>query len=158
LKEPRRVLIYDPVFDEEDVMGLKELGFEVLSASLSQDCHISGSAPRLLFLPHCELWLYEAIIRANWTPDGLPSILMISNSFHTYSDNLLTKEMRTLYPCVWRLTPLLKCIPIPVSPVHETAFTELALQFIDRSHHPLPPHGDEFWTLPERDINRRPNL
>jgi len=168
-KEPQSVLIYDPVFDDEDVIGLKELGFEVLSATQSQICY-NTFAPRLFFLPHCELWLYEALVRANWTPDGLSSLLMISNSFHTYSDKyaatlvstthdpklrpfrLLAKEMRNLYPCVWRLTPLLKCLPLPRSPSHETAFTELAIQFIDSSQHALPPRDDTFWTLAESDI------
>lgn len=149
--EPQSVLIYDPVFDDEDVIGLKELGFEVLSATQSQICY-NTFAPRLFFLPHCELWLYEALVRANWTPDGLSSLLMISNSFHTYSDKLLAKEMRNLYPCVWRLTPLLKCLPLPRSPSHETAFTELAIQFIDSSQHALPPRDDTFWTLAESDI------
>jgi hypothetical protein len=84
VKESQRILLYDPVFDEEDVTGLKELGLQVLDAEPGS--RYAASAPRLLFLPHCELWLYEADIRANWTPEGLSSLLMISNRFHTYSD------------------------------------------------------------------------
>jgi len=83
--EPRHMLIYDPVFEAEDVAGLEELGFNVLSDTDSQSSHCSRT-PRLLFLPHCELWLYERIIRANWSPEILPLLFMVSNRFRTYSD------------------------------------------------------------------------
>jgi hypothetical protein len=184
------VLIYDPVFDEEDVTGLKELGFEVLSSVAESQTSHTTLTPRLLFLPHCELWLYESIMGANWTPGSLPSLFMISNRFHTYSDKYAIRLIRQcmiriiqqfadegnaeLVPlCLeigyvdsnpqisnivqlvpaplahtnMHLAPLLKCLPIPDSPIHETAFTELALQFIDLSKWTLPSHDDEFWAL-----------
>lgn len=146
-KESQRVLLYDPVFTEEDVMGLKELGLQVLSEA--SESHYTSTTPRLLFLPHCELWLYEAIVWANWSAEGLASLFMISNRFHTYSNHRLSNEMRANYPCVEKLTPVLKCVSFPLAPTLETAFTELSLQFVEISENPIPPKDHGFWTLPQ---------
>lgn len=128
-------------------MGLKELGLQVLSEA--SESHYTSTTPRLLFLPHCELWLYEAIVWANWSAEGLASLFMISNRFHTYSNHRLSNEMRANYPCVEKLTPVLKCVPFPLAPTLETAFSELSLQFVEISENPIPPKDHGFWTLPQ---------
>jgi hypothetical protein len=56
--------------------------------------------PTLVFMPHCELDLYERLWRANWTADTLPRILLIGNDLREYS----AKYVRTSYRPSWMLT------------------------------------------------------
>lgn len=37
-------------------------------------------------MPHCDLKLYEMVIRANWTLEGLCSIIFLANRFSDYVD------------------------------------------------------------------------
>ncbi|KAH0830600.1 hypothetical protein J3R83DRAFT_2055 [Lanmaoa asiatica] len=37
-------------------------------------------------MPHCDLKLYEMVIRANWTLEGLCSIVFLANRFIDYVD------------------------------------------------------------------------
>lgn len=47
--------------------------------------------PTLLYMPHCDLRLYESVIRANWSLDGLSRILFLSNSFGDYVDKCVLR-------------------------------------------------------------------
>lgn len=51
-------------------------------------------------MPHCDLKLYESVIRANWTLEGLCNIVFIANRFSDYVD----KCVYALYCSGRRLT------------------------------------------------------
>lgn len=40
----------------------------------------------MLYMPHCDLQLYERVIRANWTLDGLCKAVFLANRFRDYVD------------------------------------------------------------------------
>jgi len=40
----------------------------------------------LFFMPHCDRFLYENVLRANWSPDALSRVVIIGNSFSRYTE------------------------------------------------------------------------
>lgn len=40
----------------------------------------------MLYMPHCELKLYEMVIRANWTLEGVRNMVFLANRFGDYVD------------------------------------------------------------------------
>jgi hypothetical protein len=42
--------------------------------------------PTILFMPHCDRNLYENVLRANWTKEGLQNMLLVANRFSEYVD------------------------------------------------------------------------
>ncbi|KAI9571509.1 SRR1-domain-containing protein [Boletus coccyginus] len=78
------VSVYDPVFTDADRQLFQALGIRCLDhiqgAEHSLDC------PTILYMPHCDLKLYEMVIRANWTLDGLCNVVFLANRFRDYVD------------------------------------------------------------------------
>ena len=42
--------------------------------------------PTIAYMPHCDLQLYENFLRANWSPEQLPQLILIANRFSEYLD------------------------------------------------------------------------
>lgn len=42
--------------------------------------------PTIAYMPHCDLQLYEDVLRANWCPARLPQLVLIANRFSEYVD------------------------------------------------------------------------
>ena len=42
--------------------------------------------PTVAYMPHCDLQLYESLLRANWSPEQLPQLVLIANRFSEYLD------------------------------------------------------------------------
>lgn len=40
----------------------------------------------ILYMPHCDMNLYERVIRANWTFQGLCGIIFVTNRLGDYVD------------------------------------------------------------------------
>lgn len=43
-------------------------------------------APTIAFMPHCDLELYENLLRANWSKQRLSSLLLIGNNLGRYAE------------------------------------------------------------------------
>ena len=41
--------------------------------------------PTIVFMPHCDERLYEALLRTNWTPAYLGNLLLIGNRLAEYA-------------------------------------------------------------------------
>jgi len=44
------------------------------------------SVPTICFMPHCDIELYDAIIHANWSRNGLCNLFLLGNSLQEYLD------------------------------------------------------------------------
>ena len=94
--------MYDPIFTEADRQLLQTLGIRCLDhiqasgfisgadfklkSGVLQGAEHSLDCPTILYMPHCDLKLYEMVIRANWTLDGLCNIVFLANRFSDYVD------------------------------------------------------------------------
>ncbi|KAJ8699780.1 hypothetical protein PTI98_002868 [Pleurotus ostreatus] len=79
---PEKVSLYDPVFTEADKELFVAYKFDVLSENRNGDYPAEG--PTLFFMPHCDLSLYENILRANWTPQRLARLVLVANNLSDY--------------------------------------------------------------------------
>ncbi|TCD62302.1 hypothetical protein EIP91_007098, partial [Steccherinum ochraceum] len=72
--DPSKVSVYDPVFSEEDE--------RLLDANAAYPLPV----PTIVFMPHCDLQLYENLIHENWSTDRLSHLLLIANRLSEYVD------------------------------------------------------------------------
>ncbi|KAG2116678.1 SRR1-domain-containing protein [Suillus discolor] len=93
---PSNVSVYDPVFTDADKALFQSFGMRCLPDTASllfchlpvlfQDGKHAVERPTILFMPHCDLKLYENIIGANWSEEQLARIIFVANRFSDYTD------------------------------------------------------------------------
>ncbi|KAF9533500.1 hypothetical protein CPB83DRAFT_845366 [Crepidotus variabilis] len=104
-------LIYDPVFAEEDIAYFKTLQMKVLEPSdHTNDAHLNLNGPMVCFMPHCDMELYEALLRVNAgdksqdsgkrsdNESSLENVFLIGNSLQAYLDNKPSSVLKTKSP------------------------------------------------------------
>lgn len=74
--------LYDPAFSELDRALLARLGLELIAKD--EQGARAVEEPTLFFLPHLEAALCDNLLRANWSPERLPRVALLGNSFATY--------------------------------------------------------------------------
>lgn len=139
------VSVYDPVFAEDDVALLAALGV----ARLTEDRRgrFRAASPTVAFMPHCDLQLYENLLRENWSGAdagaGLSNLVLIANRLSDYAESVPARKMSVEHPCVWRLAPYLVSRNLPACAAYPTAFNNTAVQ-----HALVGDAGEDFWELP----------
>ncbi|KAH7729564.1 Protein MRPL-2 [Aphelenchoides avenae] len=89
----------DPVVTETERLYLQEQGIQVLPPEdLMSSCgpkdlqkenkEDNAGAATLLFMPHCEHYMYENILASYWSPTRLGRIVIFGNDFHSIVDSL----------------------------------------------------------------------
>ncbi|THH14712.1 hypothetical protein EW146_g5658 [Bondarzewia mesenterica] len=132
-----KVAVYDPAFTPKDVN---------LLIKLNRGKH-RVEAPTILFMPHCDVQLYENLLRENWTAERLSNLFLICNLLSEYLDSNPSHKVAAQFPCLARLAPRLLARRLPTGAPHATAFTSLAIQFVPAQS--LPARTDtSFWELP----------
>ncbi|GAA5971481.1 hypothetical protein JCM21900_000917 [Sporobolomyces salmonicolor] len=76
------VAFYDPVFTPEDVAYLGSQGHSVLPAEYP----LALPRPTLLYIPHGPRSLFDALLRANWSPAALERMILLGNRLDLYDD------------------------------------------------------------------------
>ncbi|KAF9227876.1 hypothetical protein BS17DRAFT_774448 [Gyrodon lividus] len=137
------VSVYDPVFTDADRRLFYDLGMQCLG-DIKEVKH-SLDRPTILFMPHCDLTLYETVIRANWTDERLCAIIFLANRFSDYIDNNLVSKLEKESPCLMRLAPFVESRPLPTSGACPTAFNNLSVQYVKRT--PLLQEGNTVWDI-----------
>lgn len=64
-------------------LAAAQIGIGLTSAQTVQH---SQHYPTIFFMPHCDLKLYEIVLRANWSRQHLCSMVFLANSFGDYFD------------------------------------------------------------------------
>ncbi|KAJ7040970.1 SRR1-domain-containing protein [Mycena alexandri] len=129
--EHSNVSIYDPVFSQEDDVLFKQLGLCKLSENKANH---SLEATTILWMPHCDLDLYESVLAANWSREQLPYVLLISNRLEDYVDSIPRQKLETRASCLLQLASsenIFECCPLPVCSVRTTAFNTIAIQSLN---------------------------
>ncbi|TFK72164.1 SRR1-domain-containing protein [Pluteus cervinus] len=84
-----KVAIYDPVFEADDLALLESLQMRPLTENRARCFYLLFqyrlTQPTICFMPHCDLELYENIIKTNWNRDNhLSNLFFIANRFADY--------------------------------------------------------------------------
>ncbi|KAG9318518.1 hypothetical protein JVU11DRAFT_609 [Chiua virens] len=127
--DPGDVCMYDPVFTEADGELFQALGIRCLD----HGAEYSVGCPTMLYMPHCDLKLYEGVLRANFTSNSLCNVIFIANRFQDYVDNNAVTKLERECPFLMGLVPFVECLPILTSKPFPTAFNNLALQYVTRT-------------------------
>ncbi|KAJ7738512.1 SRR1-domain-containing protein [Mycena maculata] len=122
------VSVYDPVFSEEDDALFEQLRIRVLTEN--NEGRYPLKVPTILWMPHCDLELYESILATNWSREQLAYVILISNRLRDYVDSNPRHKLETRAPCLLRLEEFLDCCLLPVSTACTTAFNTIAIQSI----------------------------
>ncbi|KAJ7582833.1 hypothetical protein C8J56DRAFT_232910 [Mycena floridula] len=121
------VTLYDPVFSEEDRSLFLELGLQVLSDEVKDPV---ADKPTVFFMPHCDLELYEHVLKTNWTPERLSNAVFVSNHFADYVESNPARKLAAKAPCLLRIVPFLTSHLLPASASYPTAFNNMSVQFL----------------------------
>lgn len=137
------VSLYDPVFTGADVELFRVLGMQCFNDR--KDVQHSLDCPTILYMPHCDLVLYEMVLRTNWSRERLCSMVLVANNFYDYFEHNAISKLEVESPCLARLAPIVESCPLPVSESFPTAFNNLSVQYVKR---PTLPGDNAFWELP----------
>lgn len=88
--------VFDPILSDADRAIVASLGLRALGASEGRALSVGGLRC-LLFMPHCELGLYEAVLSANWA-SGLPRLWVLGNSLRAYADRVVSRAQQQPTP------------------------------------------------------------
>ncbi|XP_043103131.1 SRR1-like protein [Puntigrus tetrazona] len=120
-----RCSVYDPVFSESEREALEELGFTVLTEN--EEGKRGVYHPTLFYLMHCGKALYNNLLWRNWTPQTLPKIIIIGNSFHGIQERMLQREFERDYSFLSNIVSACDETPLPCSPRFLDVFNDTAL-------------------------------
>jgi len=90
------------------------------------------NGPTILFMPHCDLTLYERVLCVNWTLDRLENILFICNHFDDYLRNNSIRSLESAAPHVLQIAPGITSTPLPFSSDWPGAFNNTSVQFLSK--------------------------
>lgn len=91
-----QVMLFDPIFFEEEVEILSLLGFAVLSTNSECKDRVvrdKTMSKTLFFLPHCPKQMTNNLLWANWNPDYLPSCVLLCNSLESVVERTTEKVL-----------------------------------------------------------------
>ncbi|KAJ1719715.1 hypothetical protein LPJ53_005573 [Coemansia erecta] len=131
--KPIRVSAYDPVVTDADRRMLDRLDIEVLTEN--EEGRRVARERTLFFMPHCEQFLYENLVAANWTRETLEKVVVVGNRFAMYRDAQGQEEFARRSPHLDRiLRGGLEVVELP-SETHlrlkhpPYAFTDTCIQY-----------------------------
>ncbi|KAJ7632459.1 hypothetical protein FB45DRAFT_503949 [Roridomyces roridus] len=75
----------------------------VLAENNASEGRYPLDSPTLLWMPHCDLDLYESILAANWTREQLSYVILVSNRLGDYADSNSRQKLETRAPCLARV-------------------------------------------------------
>lgn len=86
--------IFDPIISLTESKVMEELGCRVLS--VNEQGRREAVDPILFFMPHCEVELYDNLLKTNWRHDLINKIILLGNSFEKYEHHRLVSKNRDL--------------------------------------------------------------
>ncbi|KAF5365629.1 hypothetical protein D9758_003286 [Tetrapyrgos nigripes] len=134
-----QVTVYDPVFTEQDHCLLK--GLEFRTPLSGEDLGVTADDPTIFFMPHCDIELYENVLRKNWTGERLSNLILVSNRLEDYVENNSVDKLESTAPAVLRIVPFLSSQSLPPSKIWPAAFNNTSVQYI-------PANPDWFSEIP----------
>lgn len=75
----KSVKFFDPIISEQEKEVFESLNYQVLTEN--KEGKYQATHHTLFYLPHCPKQLTNNLLWANWNPENLKNIVLISNSF-----------------------------------------------------------------------------
>ncbi|XP_057688825.1 SRR1-like protein isoform X2 [Corythoichthys intestinalis] len=88
-------LVYDPAFSTGEKDVLRQLGLTVLTDN--EEGKRLATKPTLFYLMHCGKALYNNLLWKNWSPNCLPHVVIIGNSFSCMKERMIESEFKRDY-------------------------------------------------------------
>lgn len=76
--------VYDPVLSQSECKVIQGLGCSPIA--VNEEGRRTIDRPTVFYMPHCEDWLYDNLLQANWTPQKLSRLVILGNSFSSYQE------------------------------------------------------------------------
>ncbi|XP_019722518.1 SRR1-like protein [Hippocampus comes] len=91
----KHCLVFDPAFSSGEKDVLRELGLTVLTEN--EEGKRLATKPTLFYLMHCGKALYNNLLWKNWSPNCLPLVVIIGNSFNGMRERMIEREFKRDY-------------------------------------------------------------
>lgn len=111
--------IFDPIFTPSDAAYLKDHAeYVVLSVRIkgkgrrspfddllklvsnhglcafqAEPKNYAVDANTVVYMPHCDLSLFETFLRDNWAPEMIPNIVLVGNNLSDYADKCVSPSL-----------------------------------------------------------------
>ncbi|XP_035235669.1 SRR1-like protein [Anguilla anguilla] len=141
---PVQCSVFDPVFSPAEHEVLQALGFTVLTEN--EEGKRPVSRPTLFYLIHCGKALYNNLLWRNWSPQALPWLTIVGNSFHGIQERMVQRDLQRDYSFISDVICACEETALPCSPRFLDVFNDtVLLRFPHERLASLPPHT---WTQP----------
>ncbi|KAJ2371092.1 hypothetical protein IW150_004759 [Coemansia sp. RSA 2607] len=98
---PIRVFAFDPVATDTDCKVLDSLGISTISEN--EQARRMAHEGTVFYMPHCEQFLYENLVAANWTRERLERVVVVGNRFARYREAQGEEEFAKRSPFLDRM-------------------------------------------------------
>ncbi|KAJ2735754.1 hypothetical protein IW152_001392 [Coemansia sp. BCRC 34962] len=102
---------YDPVAVASDCETLNRFGVSIIAEN--EQAKRNATKRTLFFMPHCEEFLYNNVLAANWSPESLSRVVIIGNHLGRYKDTQSSEEFATKSPFIWKALSGVTCTDLP---------------------------------------------
>ncbi|KAJ2459830.1 hypothetical protein GGF42_001223 [Coemansia sp. RSA 2424] len=105
------VSAFDPVARPTDCETLGQFGVSIIAEN--EEGKRSVTRKTMFFMPHCEEFLYNNLLAANWSPEQLARILIVGNRISRYQDTQSSEEFAKKSPYILHALPATVCTDLP---------------------------------------------
>ena len=126
------VEVYDPVLSPSECRVMEAMG--CLTIAINEEGRRTISMPTIFYMPHCEDWLYNNVLEANWMPQKLNQLVVLGNSFRNYHEawsSFQVSRLKAPPTYVLEFHDLAKEIPLEATSFFQLpAFNNMSWHFI----------------------------
>ncbi|KAJ2823609.1 hypothetical protein GGI24_003642 [Coemansia furcata] len=106
-----KIWAFDPVTIATDCEILGRFGVSIIAEN--EEAKRSVTKRTLFFMPHCEEFLYNNLLAANWSPEQLARLMIIGNHLGRYKDTQSSEDFALKSPYIRRALPGITCTDLP---------------------------------------------
>jgi len=133
------VFLYDPMFSELERTLIPLLGF--LNVDKNEEAKRPISRDTIFYMPHCGRCLYNNVLVANWEYIKMKQIIIIGNSFSSYSQRIVPSNQ---YCGIDKIIPFtIEKILVETDLESQDAFNDTSIHFFPSSK--LLKTSPDFW-------------
>ena len=94
--------LFEPVLGADELRAAELLGCTLIPDN--EECRRSVTQPTLFFMPHCGARLYNNVLYANWSPEGVRNVVIVGNSFSGYALRHTAARLKECVPYLFRVS------------------------------------------------------
>ncbi|KAF5295986.1 hypothetical protein FQA39_LY12758 [Lamprigera yunnana] len=137
-----KVILYDPIFNDDDHAILKNFELNVLSYNNEGKYQLVHSSTTIFFLPHCPKQLSNNLLWANWGL-SLSYCIVIANSFTKIIETHSKRHILENAPYILNISPFVTELPIINTFKYFDIFNDLAIHIFPLEN--LSFISEDFW-------------